>query len=903
MVPGPLLETKLHVPRRRRNLVARARLRVPLDSDAAVTLVSAPAGFGKTTLVADWVDGLDAHVAWVSLDERDDEPTQFWAYVATALGPAGEGALAELGAGVVDLDAVLAVLVNDLSHAEGEIVLVLDDLHTVRRPEVHEGLTFLVDHLPAPAHLVVTTRSDPPLPLARLRARGELVEVRAADLRFTPDEADAYLNGPMGLALDARDVAALEERTEGWAAALQLAALSMQGREDPHGFIAEFAGDDRYVVDYLAGEVLERQPEDVHTFLLETSILSRLTGPLCDAVTGRDDSAATLESLERANLFLIPLDDRRRWYRYHHLFADVLRARLLDERPERVDELHRRASAWLDAHDDPAEAIAHALAGHDVERAADLVERAAPAMHQTRGEATIAAWLDALPDEVIAERPVLTVDLVGTRMVHGRTAGVAELLDRAEALLSTDAPEPAPNGGSDGSGSTTRARPDGDAERRRRLPTQIAVYRAGLAHLAGDPVATIAHAERALALMDDDEHLSRGSAAALMGLALWSTGDLERATDRYGEALDALEAAGHLADAAGCAIALADMRLTQGRRRDAAATFERALALVEPPGGTVLRGAADMHVGLAAVALAGGDLAGARRHLDASEALGEHGALAQNPYRWRVVRAHLCQVEGDLDTALALLDEAVRAYFGDYSPDVRPVPAVRARLRILRGERHEARRWADERQLSPADELDYLHEFEHVTLARLLLAEGSADAEPLLDRLLAAAEAGGRTGTVVEVLVLQALARQARGDVRAALVPLDRALELAAAEGDVRAFLDEGPPMVELLRVAAKHGVAAGAAATVLAAAQGEPHADASGAPGRPANQAGLVEPLSERERDVLRLLRSDLSGPDIARELIVSLNTVRTHTKHIYAKLGVTSRRAAVRRADELGL
>ena len=901
---GPLLETKLHVPRRRRNLVARSRLRVALDADAAVTLVSAPAGFGKTTLVAEWVDGLDATVAWVSLDERDDEPERLWAYVATALGPVGEGAQAALGAEEVDLDAVLATLVNDLSHAEDEVVLVLDDLHAVRRPEVHEGLAFLVEHLPASVHLVVTTRSDPPLPLARLRARGELVEVRAADLRFTPEEAEAYLNGPMGLALDPSDVAALEERTEGWAAALQLAALSMQGREDPRGFIAEFAGDDRYVVDYLAGEVLERQPEEVHTFLLETSILSRLTAALCDAVTGRDDGGATLESLERANLFLIPLDDRRRWYRYHHLFADVLRARLLDERPERVDVLHRRAAAWWDEQGDPGEAIAHALAGHDVELAADLVERAAPTLHQTRGEATIVRWLDALPDEVIAARPVLTVYLVAARMVHGQTEGVDALLDRAETLLSTDEPDGA------STGDPGRARPAGDAERRRRLPVQIAVYRAGLAHLAGDPGATIAHAEQALALMDDDEHLSRGSAAALVGLALWSTGDLRRAADRYAEALDELEAAGHLADAAGCAIALADMRLTQGRRRDAAAVFERALALVEPPTGPVLRGAADMHVGLAALALSGDDRVAARRHLDAGDALGEQGALPQNPYRWRVTRARLCQVEGDLDTALALLDEAERAYFGDYSPEVRPVPAVRARLRILRGELDEARRWADERALSPADELDYLHEFEHVTLARLLLAQGSADAEPLLDRLLVAADAGGRIGTVVEVLVLQALARQAHGDVRAALVPLDRALALAVPEGDVRVFLDEGAPMLELLRVAAKHGTALDAAARVLDVAAGTAAGTGAGAAAPTPSAAapagrdgGLVEPLSERELDVLRLLRSDLSGPDIARELIVSLNTVRTHTKHIYAKLGVTSRRAAVRRADELGL
>ena len=894
-MPGPLLETKLHVPRLRRGLVARTRLNVPLNADAAVTLVSAPAGFGKTTLVADWVGGLDATVAWVSLDERDDEPNRFWAYVATAVGPAGAEARSILDGSHVDLDAVLVALVNGLDRAAGALVLVLDDLHAVRAPEVHEGLTFLVEHLPAHARLVITSRADPPLPLARLRARGELVEVRAADLRFTADEADAYLNGSMGLTLDATDVAVLDDRTEGWAAALQLAALSIQGRDDPHGFITGFAGDDRYVVDYLAGEVLERQPEAVHAFLLETSILSRLTGPLCDAVTGGGEGAATLESLERANLFLVPLDDRRCWYRYHHLFGDVLRARLLDEHPERVDELHRRAAVWWDEHDDPAEAIRHALAGHDLELAADLVERAAPALHQTRGEATIAAWLAALPDEVIAERPVLTVCLVGVRMVHGQTDGVAELLDRAEALLATGTPEPAvpapPVSG--------RGGPDGDDERRRRLPAQIAVYRAGLAHLAADPDATIAHAEQAIALMDDDEHLSRGSAAALMGLALWSTGDLDQAAARYAEALDELEAAGHLADAAGCAIAVADLLLTQGRRRDAAATFEHGLSLVEPPQGPVLRGAADMHVGLAAVALAADDRHDTRRHLDAAAALGDAAALPQNPYRSRVTAARLARIEGDLDAALALLDEAERVYFGDYSPDVRPVAAVRARLQIARGDLPDARRWAHGRRLAESDELDYLHEFEHVTLARLLLAEDAPGAEPLLDRLLAAADAGGRAGTSVEVLVLQSLARHRCGDVRAALVALDRALELAVPEGDVRVFLDEGPPMLDLLRVAAKHGGAADAAATVLAAA------DAAGSDGhaRTDRQPGLVEPLSERELDVLRLLRSDLSGPDIARELIVSLNTVRTHTKHIYAKLGVTSRRAAVRRADELGL
>ncbi len=591
-IAPPLLATKLHPPRLRRGTVDRRRLTDRAAGELpALTLVSAPAGFGKTTLLAEWIAGTagdDRRMAWLSLDANDNDPAAFWTYVLAAL----QKVVPEAGADASSLlrasqptTSVVSSLLNELADVPGEVVLVIDDFHVIESADVHEAVAFLVDHLPPHVHLVIASRADPPLPLARLRARGELLEVRAADLRFTVDEATTYFNESMGLALEPADVGALEARTEGWAAALQLAALSMQGRDDPAGFVAQFAGDDRFVVDYLAEEVLERQPEGVRRFLLETSILDRFTGASCDAVTGGEDGKAMLEQLDRANLFLVPLDDRRLWYRYHHLFADVLRARLLDEDPERVDELHRRASAWHEAAGDQAEAIAHAMAGHDDERAARLVELAVPALFQTRQEWTARRWLTALPAELLSDRPVLSVELVGALMISGEITGVEALLDGIDRWL-----DPAVD--------ATKAIVF-DHAHFARLPAQVAVYRAALSLIAGDTDATIGHATRALELAEPSDHLPRGSAAALVGLAEWTTGDIDAAARHYTDAIESLTAAGHIADVLGCSIALADMRMAQGRLGDAHRTFASALALAETH--NVVRGPADMHVGLSEV--------------------------------------------------------------------------------------------------------------------------------------------------------------------------------------------------------------------------------------------------------------------------------------------------------------
>ena len=890
----PLLESKLHAPRRRRGVVARARLDQRLDRDALppVALVSAPAGFGKTTLLAAWLatGSTPRSTAWLSLDRRDSDPAVFWSYVVASLrkvGPeVGTDALAALQASPSSLDAVVASLLNDLAARPDadDVVLVLDDYHLVESLDVHESMLFLVEHLPPQLHLVVVTRADPPWPLSRLRARGELLEVRAADLRFTADEAAAYLNDVMGLDLTAADVDALEGRTEGWIAALQLAALSLQGRDDPASFIAGFAGDDRFVVDYLVDEVLDRQPDDIRTFLLETSILGRLTASLCAAVTGRSDAKATLATLERSNLFLVSLDDRRQWYRYHHLFGDVLRSRLVDEGPDRAAELHRRASDWFETHDDRPEAIRHALAAEDFPRAAELVELAIPGLRQTRQDATQRAWLDALPPEVFENRPVLALGRVGARMVTSEVDGVGELLDDIEGWLDPERPK------------------DDmvvvDHGELRRLPAQTAMYRAALALFRGDLAGTIAHASRAASLSDDaHDHLGVGAAAALIGLAHWTGGNLEAADRQYTATIAAFERAGYLADILGCSLGLADIQVAQGRLGAAQRTLTAGLELAVA--NAPLRGTADVHIGLSELHLERNELAAAAGHLRASLELGDHLALPQHAYRWRVVDARLRAAHGDHAGAIDLLREAERRYDTDYSPRVRPVTATTARVRLAAGDVEGAERWAASTGLSADDDLVYVQEYEHLTLAWVLLASGRAgDAVPLLERLLAAAEAGRRGGGAIEALLLLALAHSVGGDAARALAALDDGLSRAALEGYVRVFLDAGATMVALLEATVRRGGAAADRAAVILAAR----AGAAPAPTAPPRQ-DLVDELSKRELDVLRLLRSELTGPEIAGELVVSLNTVRTHTKNIFAKLGVTNRRAAVRRADELGL
>jgi LuxR family transcriptional regulator, maltose regulon positive regulatory protein len=918
-----LVETKLLVPRPRRELVPRPRLLEIVDraSHASLTLVSAPAGFGKTTLLAAMAarraggKSGQSIIAWVSLDERDRDAPRFWSYVLHALEKASPGsavaalALLELGGPV---EPVLVSVINEISVRQGELTLVLDDYHLVDEPDISASVGFLLEHLPPQLHIIISTRADPALPVARLRARGDLVEVRADDLRFTGAEATAYLNEVQGLDLTQGDIQALETRTEGWIAALQLAALSLRHHTEKASFIAGFAGDDHFVVDYLADEVLDQQPPELRRFLLDTSVLERMTGPLCDAVIGQRGSGAVLESLERRNLLTFPLDAQRRWYRYHQLFADVLRSRLLDERPDDVAALHHRASEWYERAGDPEAAVRHALAARELDRAADLIELASPNLRRHRAEAVIRRWVADIPAAVVRMRPVLASAFIGALMASNQFDRVEQLLDDLEAVLA---------GPTDGL--VVRDSSEWD-----RLPAAIEIHRAGLALMTGSSAGTIRHAEQALALAPGDDLITPASAAALKGLASWTRGELNTAHEAYTAAAHGLAAAGHVADVLGCTVTLVELELATGRLRQAERTVTGALRLAETETSDApVRGTADMWVALSRVTWERGELAATADHLHRAADLGDAAGLPQQPYRWRVAMAQLRAAEGDIEAAEVLLKEAERLYSGDFLPNTRPVAATLARVLARAGHLAEARAWARSRGLSAGDELTYLREYEHLTLAAALLADHTvtgdrallADATSLLERLMDAAEAGGRSRVLIELLVLHALASEASGERQRALASLQRAVTLAEPEGWIRVFSDEGEPARRLLGLLAERDrpsaflrVLIAAATTSTPASRPRPPDGVPGEAGTsrdtsPGSGQGasklLVEPLSAREREVLRFLASDLDGPTIARELSVSLATVRTHTQHIYAKLGVTNRRAAVRRGHQLNL
>jgi LuxR family maltose regulon positive regulatory protein len=904
-MPTTVLATKLFVPARRPVRVARPwlvdRLDAALEPGRRLTIISAPAGFGKTTLLADWVEHSTrrqppGRVAWLSLDGGDNDLPRLLTHLVAALqvieADLGSDALELLGRSpAVPVEATLSALLNDLVLTASPLVLVLDDYHLVEAGSVHAAMTFLIDHLPPQLHLMVASRSDPPLPLSRLRTRDELVELRAADLRFAPEDSTAFLNQVMGLGLSAADVDALETRTEGWVAGLQLVALSLRGRADVAEFIGAFTGSNRFVLDYLVDEVLHHQSPEVRTFLLHTAVLDRLTRPLCDAVTGRSQGSVSLESLDRDNLFVVALDERREWYRYQHLFADVLRSRMLSESPDLVPVLHRRASEWYELNDLPEEAIRHALAARDFDRAAHLIELALPALRRNRQDATLLGWLDALPEDVIRRSAVLSVFSGWMLMVSGDLDAVEGHLDDADRALAT--------------GSTAAT----GNEELRTLPATLAVYRASLAQARGDLAGTADHARRALELAGPGDHLSRGAAAAFVGLASWAAGDVEPALATFAEAVRSLRLAGNVADAVSSTVVLADMWLAAGRPDRARGLYDTALRQAEDAaaagGPSAPLPTADLHVGVSELDREQGDLAAATRHLETATALGEQALTTEARHRWYLAMARVREAQGDTAGAIDLLEEAERRYRPGFVPDVRPIAAVKARIRINQGELSDAADWAGERRVSVSDDVSYLREFDHLTLVRLLIAQHRShpdassirEAVGLLDRLAEAATQSARSGSLLEIGILQALARHAQDEPGLAVEVLERTLRESPDPGGYRQlFLDEGEPMVSLLR-AADRGHAGDHPRRLLRG--GAPSAGRFAPPSPAPAAAGL----SDRELQVLRLLESTMSGPEIARELYVTLNTFRSHTKHIFNKLDVGSRPAAVSRARERGL
>jgi ATP/maltotriose-dependent transcriptional regulator MalT len=915
--PGPagseqdvLLATKLHVPRLQPGFVPRPRLVRALNGGLSqrLTLVCAPAGFGKTAVLADWARTLGRPVAWLSLDAGDNDPARFWRHAVAALDRVqpgiGERAGPLLGPPAPpSFEGLVTALINVLATRPGddELLLVLDDYHLIDAGQVHEPLSFLVEHLPPGLHLALASRADPPLPVARLRARGQLAELRERDLRFTTEEAATLLREIAGPEVPEAGMAALAARTEGWAAGLQLAALSLRGQADPAGFVATFSGSHRYVLDYLTDEVLAGQPEQIRAFLLDTSVLDRLSGELCDAVTGRTDGQQMLARVERAGLFLLPLDEVRGWWRYHHLFADLLRARLQQQQPGRVAALHRAAAAWHEEHGLADDAVRHALAADEPAWAARLIEQHADALIYLRGEGpTVQRWLAALPVEVAGSRPRLLLARAALALLSGQLYPVEGLLETARRTCADTEEGPfEPSVG-------------WEASMLANIPAAIALDHAYLSQLRGDPDTTAAFASQALGEAQGEWMLT-AITQGILAVAEWLRGRLDEAERLLSSAIDRWRPTGQpILTAARCQD-LAQVQRALGRLDAAVRTYQEALEITAPPGRPALPAAGAAHVGLAEVAYQRNELEDASRHLADGLPLCRQFVYTPPLASGLATLAWIRQANGDTAGALEAMGEAARAAPGPAVASLlNPVPAQRARLLLAHGETTEAARWVHERGLGAHDEPPYQREPEYLVLARVLLSQDCpAQALGLLGRLHAAATAQGRAGSVIEIGALRALALAASGQQDAAVDALAQTLTLACPQRYVRVFADEGAPMRALLTrlvAARKAGHAAARSIPLAGLAQllrafGGTAAAASAGPDPAAPVPGLIEQLSARELEVLALLATGKSNQAIADELVITLDTVKRHVTHILDKLGVPNRTAAVIRARELEL
>ncbi len=901
-----LLATKLHVPRRQPGFVPRRRLLEALGEGLARgrVLVCAPAGFGKTALLADWARGGGRPVAWLGLDGGDSDPARFWRYAVAGLDRARPGLAGRVGPlPPGSCEGLVTALVNELAAGPGpdEVLLVLDDYHLVDSGPVHESVAFLLENLPPGLHVVVSSRSDPPLPLARLRARGQLAELRAAELRFTPEEAAALLGETAGPGLPTAAAEALVARTEGWAAGLQLAGLSLRGHADAAGFVAAFSGSHRFVLDYLADEVLDGQTGQVRAFLLETSVLERLSGELCDAVTGRAGSQAMLQDIERAGLFLVPLDEVRGWWRYHHLFADLLRARLQAEQPGQVQALHRAAAAWCEEHDLADDAVRHALAAGDPAWAARLVERHVETLLGRSEGVTLRRWLSALPAESVRDRPRLCLAQAYGAAQGFQLEALEALLDDAEHAHAVSGDEPY----EDPAGRPVSVLAN--------VPAGIAFLRASLARLRGDAARAAGYNRQALAQLGEDDWLMRSFVRWNQAGADWLGGRLGPAERSLADVLAERRAADEFFEdflAMRVCYDLGEVQRAGGDLDAALATYRQALDAAGESSQAALTGLA--HVGLAQVLYERDELAAALDHATRGVTLCRQLAFTPSLATGLAVVARIRHAHGDAAGAREAMGEAGQA---GLSPQVvallNPVPSQRARLLLAQGDAHAAAQWAKAAGLGPDDEPDYPREPAYLVLARVLLAQNDpSPALTLLQRLLGAAASQGRAGSVIEIQALRALALAAGGDYPGAFGALTEALTPACPQGYVRVFADEGAPMHALLarlsaaqrdQRALARGVHPGYLAALLRAC-GE--ADAV-PPQRRAAAAvpGLVEQLTARELEILALLAAGTPNSRIAEELVVTLDTVKKHVTHVLGKLGAANRTEAAARARQLSL
>jgi LuxR family maltose regulon positive regulatory protein len=880
----PILATKFYIPPPRPQVVQRQRLIERLNEGVgrtpSMTLISAPAGFGKTTLVSEWIAGCGRPVAWLSLDEGDNDPARFLTHFVSAL----QTVTANIGQSMLGvlqspqpppIESILIALVNEITTLPEDLILVLDDYHVIHAKLVDHALAFLVEHLPPQMHLVIATREDPDLPLARLRVQGQLTELRAADLRFTPSEAAEFLNQVMGLNLSEEDISALEARTEGWIAGLQLAAISMQGHKDTISFIQSFTGSHHFVMDYLVEEVLKQQSESVQTFLLRTSILDRMCGPLCEAVL-LDASVSgqeTLEYLERVNLFIIPLDGERRWYRYHHLFADLLRQRLPQsiasskgDVKSRLNEMHIRASEWYEENGLHIEAFHHATAANDIERAERLIEGSRIPLHLQGAVTAILDWLGLLPKAVLDARPSLWWRYASLLLVNGQTTGVEEKLDAAEAALQGSEVD----------------------DKTRNLIGRIAAARATLALTRYDAEAMLAQSRRALKFLHPNNLTTRANANWTLGVAYMFQGDRAAADRAYTEAISLSQKARATFTTILATIGLGNIQEANNELYQAAETYRRILQLA---GDQPLQIIGEVHLGLAHILYEWNDLDGAEQH-------GQQSLQLEQQYDKVIDRYIICEVflarlklaRGDVTGAAAILakaDQSVRQ--NNFLYRIPEVAAAQVLVLLRQG------------NLVVAAHLAQTHNLP-ISQARVCLAESDPSAAlAVLESLRRQAEVKNWQDERLRVMVLEGLAHQAQGEKGQAMQLIREALTLAEPGGFIRLFIDEGPAMARLLSEASAQGIMPDYIGKLLAVFEIEEQKSEEKS-SLPSAQP-LVDPLSQRELQVLRLIAQGLSNHEIGDRLFLALDTVKGHNRRIYDKLQVQRRTEAVARARELGL
>jgi LuxR family transcriptional regulator, maltose regulon positive regulatory protein len=885
-----LLSTKLYVPHYRSGMVKRPRLKAQLDAGltSRIILISAPAGFGKTSLLSEWLSEYRGLTAWISLDKSDNDPARFLKYLMAGIQLIVPGAGKTTGTllnsaqpGALEIEPLLTSIVNELAAISEQIVIILDDYHVIENPSIHNTVNFLIDSLPSHIHIVISTRSDPPLPTARWRAGGQMVEIRGDDLRFSIEETRAFFTQMTGDVLSANDIDTLGEKTEGWAAGLQMAVLSMQGRKDLSEFVRTFSGSHRYIMDYLVEEVLHRQTDEVQAFLLQTSILERLNGELCDAVTGRTGSQQRLEMLENANMFLLPLDEHRQWYRYHHLFADLLQVRLHESQPLLVTALHQRAAQWYEDNDMITVAITHNLATRDFERAARLVEEVAASL-VIRGELnTLTNWSEQIPKEIIHARPGLCVNLAWTFIFAGKMSEAEPLLEQAESkIYQYDL-----------------------SDELKDVLGGITAQRAFIADMRGDTDRAAELARKADVLLSRTSLLNRSVLPYVFARAYRLNGDMTRATEQLREVAEFARAAGSIMTLSVAHYDISAIWKIEGKLRQAANIYQDTLQLAAEKGARYFGTVARIDAGMSDLQREWNNLDIARSQVTAAiERMKSWG----NPSDLVIAYLTLSRVQqecGDLDGAVLTLEKAeqIKRNTPIFQPLGTMIETDRARLWLAQGNLAAAERWVHEHHPGKNGPL-ILRELEQIALAKVLLQQGKYEQTlDLLSDMEKSAEEGGRFGKLIEILVLKALAYKAKNDEGQALEALGKALHLGEPEGYIRTFIDAGTPMAEMLfafrqRSTKDSNKLPASKEYIAKLLNAFPMVQSAGT-------KRLINDLSEREKEILRLMANGMTNKQIAVELFVTAGTVKAHTANIYRKLDAANRTQAIALARELKL